>query len=131
MSMIVVDEPQNSMETNHSPMYVETIRRLYLKGANAQLSRILGKLLPGDIAMVVNSSEDIDEATDIFDLITNPQQAGETLKELDEDLQIHIISTCTLDRAVPILEILPPDTRSHISCTARMAAAAVVDSGRA
>ncbi|MEO5362769.1 MAG: magnesium transporter [Magnetococcus sp. DMHC-8] len=114
MSMIVVDEPQNPMETHQAPLYVETIRRLYLKGANAQLSRIIGKLLPGDIVMVINSSDDMDEATDLFNLIVDPQQAGQTLKDLHEDLQIHIISLCTLDRAVPILESLPPDTRSHI-----------------
>ncbi|MEO5333734.1 MAG: magnesium transporter [Magnetococcus sp. YQC-5] len=114
MSMIMVDESQNTIETNHSPMYVETIRRLYRKGANAQLSRIISKLLPGDIAMVINTTDDLDEATDIFNLITNLKQAGETLKDLREDCQIHIISICTLDRAVPILENLPPDTRSHI-----------------
>ncbi|MEO5339668.1 MAG: magnesium transporter [Magnetococcus sp. MYC-9] len=114
MSMIVVDEPQSSVETHQSPMYVKTIRRLYHKGANEQLSRIIGKLLPGDIAMVINSSDDIDEATDIFNLIIDPHQAGLTLKDLHEDFQIHIISLCTLDRAVPILESLPPDTRSHI-----------------
>ncbi|MBF0270531.1 MAG: magnesium transporter [Magnetococcales bacterium] len=114
MSMIVVDEPQTPMEAGHSPMYVETIRRLYIKGANAQLSRILAKLLPGDIALVINSSEDVEEAADIFNLITDPQQAGETLQEVNEDFQIHIISVCGLDRAVAILEGLPPDTRGHI-----------------
>lgn len=114
MSMIVVDEPQNAIEINHSPRYVETIRRLYFKGANEQLSRIIGKLLPGDVAMVINASEDMDEATDIFNLITDPKQAGETLKALHEEFQHHIISVCTLERAVPILESLPPDTRSQI-----------------
>ncbi|MBF0260891.1 MAG: magnesium transporter [Magnetococcales bacterium] len=114
MSMIVVDEPQAPMESGHAPRFVETIRRLYRKGANAQLSRILDKLLPADIAQVINTSEDLDEAADIFNFITSPQHAGETLKELNEDFQIHIISVCSLDRAVPILESLPPDTRGHI-----------------
>ncbi|MBF0399640.1 MAG: magnesium transporter [Magnetococcales bacterium] len=114
MSMIVVDEPQSPIESGHSPMYVETIRRLYFKGANEQLSRIIGKLLPGDIVMVINAADDVDEATDLFNLIPDPKQAGETLKDLNEDFQIHIISVCTLDRAVPILESLPPDTRSQI-----------------
>lgn len=114
MSMIVVDEPQKVTDANHPPMYVETIRRLYQKGATAQLTRIMGKLLPADIALVINSSDDEDEAMDLFELITDPQQAGKTLKELNEDFQIHIISVCTLERAVPILESLPPDTRSLI-----------------
>ncbi|MEO5349504.1 MAG: magnesium transporter [Magnetococcus sp. YQC-3] len=114
MSMIVVSEPQDSLTSNHVPMYVETIRRLYFKGATTQLSRIIDKLLPGDIVMVIGACDDIGEATDIFNLITDPKQAGEVLKELNEDLQIHIISTCTLDRAVPILENMSPDTRSDI-----------------
>ncbi|MEO5376990.1 MAG: magnesium transporter [Magnetococcus sp. DMHC-6] len=114
MSMMVVDEPQNAIETHQAPMYVETIRRLYHKGATTQLTRVIGKLLPADIALVINSSEDVDEAMDLFNLIPNTQQAGETLKELNEDFQIHIISLMTLDRAVPILESLPPDTRSQI-----------------
>ncbi|MBF0628287.1 MAG: magnesium transporter [Magnetococcales bacterium] len=113
MSMIVVDEPQTP-ESHQTPLFVETIRRLYIKGANSQLSRILAKLLPGDIALVINSSDDLDEAADIFNLIADPSQAGETLKELNEDFQIHIISVCALDRAVAILESLPPDTRGHI-----------------
>lgn len=126
MSMIVVDEPKNSVETNHSPRYVETIRRLYFKGANEQLSRIIGKLLPGDIVMVINASEDMDEAADIFNLIADPKQAGETLKALQEDFQHHIISVCTQDRAVSILESLPPDTRSQIISLLSPEAAALV-----
>ncbi|MBF0162778.1 MAG: magnesium transporter [Magnetococcales bacterium] len=114
MSMTVVDAPQTPLETSHAPVYVETIRRLYFKGANAQLSRIISRLLPGDIVLVLNASDDMEEATDLFNLITDSKQAGEVLKALSEDFQTHIITTCALERAVPILESLPPDTRSQI-----------------
>jgi magnesium transporter len=114
MAAIVVDEPQSSMGSHQPPMYVETIRRLYRKGADTQLTRIISRLLPGDIAMVINSTDEMDEAVDLFNLITQPTQAGETLQNLQEEYQIHIISSCTLDRAVAVLENLPPDTRSRI-----------------
>ncbi|MBF0612119.1 MAG: magnesium transporter [Magnetococcales bacterium] len=114
MGMIAVDEPQQTAETNQVPRFVETIHRLYHKGATAQLSRVISKLLPADVAMVINSAEDEDEAMALFDLVTNPVQAAGTLKELNEDFQIHIVSLLTLERAVPILENLPPDTRSQL-----------------
>ncbi|MBF0158441.1 MAG: magnesium transporter [Magnetococcales bacterium] len=113
MSMVVIDEPQKAA-TSQTPMYVETIHRLYHKGATAQLTRVIDKLLPADIALVINSSDDVSEAMDLFELIKNPMHAGATLKDLNEDFQIHIISLCTLERAVFILESLPPDTRSDI-----------------
>ncbi|MBF0181017.1 MAG: magnesium transporter [Magnetococcales bacterium] len=114
MSMIVAEEPQDTMEAMPAPKYVETIRRLYRKGATAQLNRIIAKLLPGDIAMVINATDDLDEALDLFDLIADLNQAGETLKDLREDCQIHIVSTSEQGRMIAILENLSPDTRSHI-----------------
>ncbi|MBF0124247.1 MAG: magnesium transporter [Magnetococcales bacterium] len=114
MSMIAIDEPQKSAAVNQTPMYVETVHRLYHKGATAQLTRVIDKLLPADIALVINSSDDVNEAMDLFELIKSPMHAGSTLKDLNEDFQIHIISLCTLERAVSILESLPPDTRSSI-----------------
>jgi magnesium transporter len=114
MSMISVDEPQRVAEPAHPPMYVETVLRLYHKGATTQLERIIAKLLPADIAQVIHSADDLEEAADLFEMITDPAQAARTLKELSEEYQSHIISVCTLDRAVAILENLPPDTRSDI-----------------
>ncbi|MBF0296002.1 MAG: magnesium transporter [Magnetococcales bacterium] len=114
MSMIVAEEPRDSMEALPAPKYVETIRRLYRKGATAQLNRIIAKLLPGDIAMAINATDDLDEALDLFNLIADLHQAGETLKDLREDCQIHIVSTSEQSRIIAILENLPPDTRSHI-----------------
>lgn len=114
MGMIAVDEPQRVAEPAHPPMYVETVLRLFHKGATAQLERIIGKLLPADMAQVIHSADDLEEAAELFELITDPGQAAATLKELSEEFQSHIISACTLDRAVAILENLPPDTRSDI-----------------
>lgn len=114
MSMVVDLEPQKAAEQNQPLMYAEAIHRLYHKGATASLARVIGKLLPADIAQVINSSDDPDEALDLFELITSPMHAGSTLKELNEDFQNHIVSQLTVERAVPILESLPPDTRSHI-----------------
>ncbi|MBF0282910.1 MAG: magnesium transporter [Magnetococcales bacterium] len=112
--MIAVEDPPKVTEPNHPPMYVETIHRLHKKGATDQLTRILSRLLPPDIALVINSSEDLEDAAELFDMIASPQQAGETLQDLNEELQIHIVSIGALERIVPILESLPPDTRSRI-----------------
>lgn len=114
MSAISLDEPQRVVEPAHPPMYVETVLRLFHKGATAQLQRIIGKLLPADMAQVIHASNDLEDAAELFDLVTEPLQAAKTLKELSEEYQSHIMSTCTLERAVGILEKMPPDTRSDI-----------------
>ncbi|MBF0308673.1 MAG: magnesium transporter [Magnetococcales bacterium] len=94
--------------------YAEAIHRLYQMGSQARLARVVGKLLPADVAQVINSSNSLEEAMDLFELIQSPMQAGLTLKELTDDFQVHIVSSCSQDRAVAILESLAPDTRSHL-----------------
>jgi magnesium transporter len=114
MSMVVMDDPKHPTEPHQLPMYAETIHRLYQKDATAQLVRVFSKLLPADLAQVINSSGDVNEAVDLFALISNPEHAGETLQGLHEDFQNQILTRCEVERAVSILESLPADTRSQI-----------------
>ena len=111
---VVLDESDASEFPEEPPLYAEAIYRLYHKGATGPLARIIGRLLPADIAQVINSARDPKEAMDLFELVTDPKEAGATIKEVDEEFQHHIFNHLSVERAVEILESLPPDTRSQM-----------------
>jgi len=113
MSSLALDEIDEE-DQEEPPLYAEAIYRLYNKGATGPLTRIIGRLLPADIAQVINSARDPKEAMDLFELVTDPKEAGATIKEVDEELQHHILNHLPVETAVPILESLPPDTRSQL-----------------
>lgn len=71
MSMIVIDEPSEAVATSQIPVFAKDIDRLYHKGATTHLARILDKLLPADIAQILATFHDNQQAKDVFDLITS------------------------------------------------------------
>ncbi|MBF0460846.1 MAG: magnesium transporter [Magnetococcales bacterium] len=115
MSMAVaIDETVSLESPDEPPLYVEAIERLFRKGGIAQLSPIIDKLLPADIAYIISSARDNAEARTIFELITSAKKAGLALNELEEEQQKYILSSCSQERVVAILEDLPADVRSRL-----------------
>ncbi len=92
---------------------LEAVRRLYRKQAIGGLQKILPKIYPSDLARILSAFPD-EDALKLFMLISAPDVAAKTLKQLDADLQEHLLQEGDYDRILKVLEELPPDDRADI-----------------
>jgi magnesium transporter len=92
---------------------VETINRLYHLGASANLQKILARVLPVDLAQVMESLPQ-ERVQELFLLIPDPASAAAVLRELPLAMQQCVLSESAPERMVPVLEQLAPDVRTDI-----------------
>ncbi|MBF0189615.1 MAG: magnesium transporter [Magnetococcales bacterium] len=92
---------------------VETIDRLLHMNATANLQKLLMRIIPADLAKVMESFPG-DEAREIFMQIPDVLHAAQVLKELPVFLQQTILSESSPIEVLPILEKLAPDTRADL-----------------
>lgn len=92
---------------------LEAVRRLYRKQAFSGLQKILPKIYPSDLAHILSAFPD-DDALKLFMLVSAPDVAAKTLKQLEGDLQEYILAEGDYDRVLSALEELAPDDRADI-----------------
>lgn len=90
----------------------ETIERLDHRNAVLPLQKLLAKLLPADLASILESFP-LDVAERLFGHLT-PHTAAAVLKELALPLQRHLVSATATEHMIPILELMAPDARTDI-----------------
>ena len=87
---------------------IETIDRLYRRDAKGPLRRVLAKVHPVDLALVLRNLPD-EHVAPIFDTIPEKEIAGETFTEVSPRVRDIILEEIPTENLVPILEELPPD----------------------
>ncbi|PNU19846.1 magnesium transporter [Geothermobacter hydrogeniphilus] len=92
---------------------LETIRRLLRRGATQNISRLLGKIHPADIAHLYRYL-DPKEQQELFNLIREPEVAGEVLAELDHAFSARLLEQLTGVQISIILQNMPYDDAADI-----------------
>lgn len=91
----------------------ETIDRLYHRNATSALQKILTKVMPADLAMVLETMP-AEMAVKLFELIPQSLAASQVLKELSVPMQKAILSESVPEKMIPILEKMAPDARTDV-----------------
>jgi magnesium transporter len=110
MSMVTVEERDESSVDQSNPQIAEAIYRLHRKGATYHLNQLLSKLRPGEVAKALDGFSE-DTAAAVFSLITPPLHAALVLDEVQDSLRNHLLNHCRADLIVAALECLPSDAR--------------------
>jgi len=92
---------------------LETTRRLLRRGATQNISRLLGKVHPADIAHLYRYLEPR-EQHDIFSLIQDPEVAGAVLAELDHAFSASLLAELSGVQISIILQNMPTDDAADI-----------------
>lgn len=110
---------------NEGMVILDMVRRLNRRGATSNLSKLISKTHPADMAWVFRHLTK-DERSAVFNLICKSEFVGEFLSELDDAFVIElvkeldppymaeILSDMPSDDAVDLLEILPEDLADTI-----------------
>ena len=96
------------MESKRTRILVESIKRLVRRNATAHLRKIVNKTHAADLSVAFRSLPQAHHSH-IFNLISDYEQKGVLLSELDEDSSKAIIEGLPTDEAVKILEDMPTD----------------------
>ncbi|MEO5376989.1 MAG: magnesium transporter [Magnetococcus sp. DMHC-6] len=112
MSMMVLDDDKTAASPPKNAKISETIVRLHRRGAFSHLTQLMSKLKPVDIANVLNGFAE-HRATDIFGHIAPPAHAAQVLTELSDQHKKFILSHCSLEQALAILKLLPPQSQQN------------------
>lgn len=118
---------------------VETITRLSRRGATKNLSKILRRVRPADLAWLLGEVSDV-EVVKLFELIEDPQRRADTLteaipevqrqilRELDDLQIIEVLDHQFADDAVTLLKSVPEDRAERILEAWKSPESASVDS---
>jgi len=96
------------MQVDRNRILVESIKRLLRRGAASHLSKIVNKTHAADLSVVFRSLS-LPHQQQLFEMITDVQQKGILLSELDEDAVVDLIEIMQIDAVVQIIENMPTD----------------------
>lgn len=92
---------------------LETIRKLYRRGAHQALVRILTKTHSADVAMLLRLCEPR-ERKRFFALVTDLEQKVEIVSELDAPIAEELLTSLGQEEAVEILKEMTPDDAADL-----------------
>jgi len=110
---------------NEGMVILDTVRRLNRRGAVAHLLKLLDKTHPADMAWVFRHLSPV-ERKDIFNVISQTDQVGEFLSEVDLSILLELVQDLTpkfmvavfsemaSDDVADLLEALPEETANEI-----------------
>ena len=96
------------MQADRNRILVESIKRLLRRGATSHLKKIVNKTHAADLSVVFRSLS-LPQQRQLFDMITDVQQKGILLSEIDEDAMVDLIGAMQVDAVVRIIENMPTD----------------------
>jgi len=97
-----------------SDIVLQSVQRLLRRGAITNLSKMLGRMHPADIAKAVNHLSSPKEKREVFELVRRESKRGQVLSELDgESIQEVLLDLLHSDVAW-LLKDLGPDDVAYI-----------------
>lgn len=95
-------------------LLLEGIERLLRRGAITNLTRMLGKLHPADIAKVITHLSVVKDKRTIFELVRGEKQRGLVLSELDADSITAVLADLQAPDLAWLLKDQEPDDVAYI-----------------
>jgi len=92
---------------------LETTRRLLRRGAYPNLTRLLGKIHPADIAHLFRYLNDKEQPL-LFGLINDPEVAGYVLAELDHAVSARLLAQLNKQQILELLQNMARDDAADI-----------------
>lgn len=92
-------------------LLIETTRRLIRRQATANLTRIMAKTHPADVAHLLEYLNEREQRA-IFDLIHDSEKAAEVLSEIDKALSAQLLEGMDKQRITEILQVMSSDDRA-------------------
>jgi len=117
--------PKREMIGLEGKVLLDTLRRLHRRGAVENLTRLIRKTHPADLAWVFRSLPP-NEQKDLFEIIARTDQVSDFLSELDTSIMVElvsglspeftarIVSQMASDDAADLLEALPEELAREI-----------------
>ena len=101
------------MSSDRNRILLDSIKRLLRRGAAIHLGKIVNKTHAADLSVVFRSLS-LAQQHELFGLITDVEQKGILISELDEDTFQDLIEDMKLEDTVRILESMPADDVADI-----------------
>jgi magnesium transporter len=97
-----------------SDIVLLSFQRLLRRGAITNLTKMLGRMHPADIAKVVNHLSSPKEKRTVFELVRGEAQRGQVLSELDSDSINQVLADLPASDVAWLLKDLGPDDVAYI-----------------
>ncbi|MBP9144533.1 MAG: magnesium transporter [Thermoanaerobaculia bacterium] len=100
--------------TPHEPprrqLLADTLRKFQERGAEVNISRLLGRIRPEDVALLLVDLES-DQRRQVFDILSAdfPEAAGDVLTEMAPAQRLELLENLPPERTAKLLERLPVD----------------------
>jgi len=88
----------------------ELLRKFVRKGSHSSISKLLGKVRPGDVAVMIRGLTPA-ERFDVFRILIDdyPETAGDVVSELDASIRLELLEDLEPAEIASILETMPVD----------------------
>ncbi len=97
-----------------SDIVLQSVQRLLRRGAITNLSKMLGRMHPADIAKVVTHLSSPKEKREVFELVRGEAKRGQVLSELDGDSIQEVLADLLHSDIAWLLKDLGPDDMAYI-----------------
>lgn len=113
-SGVVEQLPAQEPERRHDRL-AETIERFLSRGARADLSRLLGRLRPGDAAVLLADLE-ASRQLELFEILAAdfPDAAGELLSEMAPGQRLDLLERLPPEKTADLLQRIPVDDAVYV-----------------
>jgi magnesium transporter len=97
-----------------SNIVMQSVQRLLRRGAITNLSKMLGRMHPADIAKVITHLSSPKEKREVFELVRGEAKRGQVLSELDGDSIQQVVADLLHSDLAWLLKDLGPDDVAYI-----------------
>lgn len=97
-----------------SDIVLQSVQRLLRRGAITNLSKMLGRMHPADVAKVITHLSSPKEKREVFELVRGEAKRGQVLSELDGDSIQQVLADLLHSDIAWLLKDLGPDDMAYI-----------------
>src|SRR5689334_18141469 len=97
-----------------SDIVLHSVQRLLRRGAITNLSKMLGRMHPADIAKAINHLSSPKEKREVFELVRGENKRGQVLSELDGESIQEVLADLLHSDVAWLLKDLGPDDVAYI-----------------
>ncbi len=101
------------MLTPRLQVTLETTKKLLRRQAMGNISKVIEKLHPADIAHILPYFSEAEQRV-VFNLIKGPAEAAEVLSEIEWVVEAQLLQSMDTDRTIQILQEMPSDDVAEI-----------------
>src|SRR5574337_678441 len=105
---------QTELGQTKSDIIIQSVQKLLRRGAITNLSKMLGRMHPADIAKVVTHLSSPKEKREVFELVRGEMKRGQVLSELDGESTQQVLADLLHSDIAWLLKDLGPDDVAYI-----------------